>query len=228
MIYGGKDKSGNGNWTSIPTAAIRANGIDYVHYFNMKNWTGWVTNYSGMYRSTDNGMTWEKCQSVNFTSDSNFGQAGYFKKDGYVYMIGTETGRDSNPRLARFAEKDIEDQSLYEYWNRDQKKWIRGDETMATNLFEDTVGELSFAYNTKFQRWIITYFCGKRYEITMRAAAELTGEWSEPKTLATGKDYPQLYGSYIHPAALDGDSLYFLMSLWRPYNVFLMKAELAF
>lgn len=228
LIYGGKDKSGNGNWTSIPTAAIRANGIDYVHYFNMKNWTGWVTNYSGMYRSTDNGMTWNKCQSVNFTSDSNFGQADYFKKDGYVYMIGTETGRDSNPRLARFAEKDIEDQSLYEYWNRDQKKWIRGDETMATNLFEDTVGELSFAYNTKFQRWIITYFCGKRYEITMRAAAELTGEWSEPKTLATGKDYPQLYGSYIHPAALDGDSLYFLMSLWRPYNVFLMKAELAF
>lgn len=228
LIDGGKDKSGNGNWTSIPTAAIHANGADYVHYFNMKNWTGWVTNYSGLYKSLDEGNTWNKCPSVNFTSDSNFGQVGYFEKDGYIYMVGTETGRDSNPRLARFKEKDIENQSRYEYWNKDLKKWIRGDESKATNLFEDTVGELSIAYNTKFKRWIMTYFCKNRYEITMRDASELTGEWSQPKTLASGKDYPQLYGSYIHPAALDGDSLYFLMSLWRPYNVFLMKAELSF
>ena len=33
IIYGGKDSSGNGDWTSIPTAAIRANGIDYVSLF---------------------------------------------------------------------------------------------------------------------------------------------------------------------------------------------------
>ena len=57
IIYGGKDSSGNGDWTSIPTAAIRANGIDYVHYFNMRHWTGWVTNYSGRYKSADNGLS---------------------------------------------------------------------------------------------------------------------------------------------------------------------------
>lgn len=225
LVPGGKDKSGNGNWTSIPTAAIRANGADYVHYFNMKNWTGWITNYSGLYKSTDNGQTWTECSDVNFTSDSNFGQVGYFKKDGYVYMVGTETGRHSNPRLARFEEKDIENQANYEYWNKDQQEWIRGDESKATNLFEDTVGELSVAYNTKHKRWIMTYFCAKKYEISMRDAAELTGEWSAPQTLATGKKYPQLYGSYIHPASLNGDDMYFLMSMWRPYNVFLMKVE---
>ncbi|WP_029904866.1 DUF4185 domain-containing protein [Prevotella sp. 10(H)] len=226
LIPGGKDKSGNGDWTSIPTAAIRANNIDYVHYFNMKNWTGWVTNYSGLYKSTDNGQTWSECPDVYFTSDSNFGQAGYFKKDGYVYMVGTETGRKSNPRLVRFKEKDIEKQYLYEYWNKDKNKWIRGDESEATNLFEDTVGELSIAYNTKYKCWIMAYFCGKRYEISLRCATELTGEWSEPLTLATGRQYSQLYGSFIHPASLDGDELYFLMSMWRPYNIFLMKAEL--
>lgn len=37
IIPAGKDKSGKGDWTSIPTAAIRANGADYIHYFNMKN-----------------------------------------------------------------------------------------------------------------------------------------------------------------------------------------------
>ena len=84
IIYGGKDKSGKGDWTSIPTAAIRANGMDYVHYFNMKNWNGWVTNYSGMYKSTDEGQTWTKCEHVHFSSDSSFGQIGYFKKGRYV------------------------------------------------------------------------------------------------------------------------------------------------
>ena len=29
---------------------LYTSGIDYVHYFNMRNWTGWVTNYSGIYK----------------------------------------------------------------------------------------------------------------------------------------------------------------------------------
>src|SRR5690606_29453492 len=90
IIPAEKDKSGKGNWTSIPTAAIRANGVDYIHYFNMKNWTGWITNYSGLHKSLDEGVSWEQCDQVTFGSDSPFGQVGYFKKDGYVYMIGTE------------------------------------------------------------------------------------------------------------------------------------------
>ena len=69
----GKRLSGNGDWTSIPTAAIRANGIDYVHYFNMRNWTGWITNYSGIYKSADNGLTWAKCKDITFSSYSFFG-----------------------------------------------------------------------------------------------------------------------------------------------------------
>lgn len=227
IVFGGKDASGNGDWTSIPTAAIRANNIDYVHYFNMRNWTGWITNYSGMYKSIDNGQTWAKCENVRFSSNSNFGQGGYFKKDGYVYMIGTQTGRDSNPRLARFKESQIEDQSSYEYWNGATKQWIKSDEDQATNIFNDKVGELSFIYNRKHKKWIIAYFNTDRYNITMRTATEITGPWSEPYELASGKEYAQLYGSYFHPLSADGDNLYFLMSMWLPYNVFLMTAELA-
>lgn len=225
IIYGGKDDSGNGNWTSIPTAAIRANGVDYVHYFNIKSWTGWVTNYSGMYKSEDSGATWTKCDDVVFGASSPFGQAGYFKKDGYVYMMGTETGRDSPARLARFTEMNIENLAAYEYWNG--AGWVKGDETQATVLIDDKVGELSFIYNETHQKWIVAYFNADRYNITMRTATELTGPWSEPYELAAGKQYAQLYGSYIHPLSVTGDSLYFLMSMWLPYNVFLMKAELA-
>lgn len=227
IVYGGKDVSGNGNYTSIPTAAIRANGIDYVHYFNIRNWTGWVTNYSGMYKSVDNGQTWTKCENVSFTSNSNFGQGGYFKKDGYVYMIGTETGRESNARLARFLETDIEVQANYQYWDGTTSQWVKGDESKATNIINGRIGELSFIYNEKHQKWIIAYFNTDHYNITLRLADEITGPWSEPYVLATGAKYPQLYGSYFHPLSVHGDNLYFLMSMWLPYNVFLMKAELA-
>lgn len=227
IVYGGKDGSGYGDWTSIPTAAIRANGIDYVHYFNMKNWTGWITNYSGLYKSVDHGLTWTKCENISFTSYSNFGQGGYFKKDGYVYMIGTETGRDSNARLARFSETDMENRERYEYWSGATGQWIMGDEYKATNIINDKVGELSFIYNNQHQKWIIAYFNADRYNITMRMAADITGPWSEPYELAAGKEYAQLYGSYFHPVSVTGDNLYFLMSMWMPYNVFLMKVELA-
>ena len=226
IIYGGKDQSGNGNLTSIPSAAIRANGADYVHYFNIKNWTGWITNYSGLCKSVDNGQTWSNCENVLFSSGSHFGMAGYFRKEGYVYMIGTRVGRDNPAYLARFKEADIENQDNDEYWNGAAGKWIAGDESRATAIINEKVGELSFIYNTKHKKWIIAYFNADRYNITMRTAEDITGPWSAPYELASGKDYAQLYGSYFHPLSVAGDELYFLMSMWMPYYVFLMKVEL--
>mgnify|MGYP001510277366 FL=1 len=188
---------------------------------------GWITNYSGIYKSVDNGLTWAKCKDITFSSYSFFGQVGYFKKDGYVYMIGTQTGRDSNAKLARFHETDIENKTAYEYWNSFTNQWIKGNENEATVLIEDKVGELSFIYNETHKKWIIAYFNADRYNITMRTAEDITGPWSEPYELANGREYAQLYGSYIHPLSVTGDNLYFTMSMWMPYNVFLMKAELA-
>lgn len=230
IIYGAQDQSGEGDWTSIPTGAICANGIDYVHYMNVMDWhqdSNWTTNYSGLYRSFDSGRNWEKCENMRWDSDSNFGQVGYWKKDGYVYMVGTETGRKSTARVARFKEADMEQQEKYEYWNGNANKWVKGDETEATGLFDDTVGELSVIYHNKSRQWIMTYFCAQRYDITVRYAEEITGPWSEPQELAHGKDFPQLYGSFIHPLSADNDQLYFLMSLWVPYNVFLMRSEIS-
>lgn len=227
IIYSAKDNSGHGDWTSIPTAAIRANGIDYVHYFNMKNWDGWITNYSGLYKSTDNGATWSRCENIEFGANSNFGQAGYFKKDGYVYMIGTRTGRDSPAHVARFQEVDMEYKDRYEFWNGERGEWITGEEDQATVIIDDKVGELSFIYNTKHEKWFIAYFNADRYNITFRTAENITGPWSRPYELAAGSEYAQLYGSYFHPLSVEGDDLYFTMSMWLPYNVFLMKATVA-
>ena len=226
ICYGGKDGSGNGDWTSIPTAAIRANGADYVHYMNIRNWTGWVTNFSSLYKSTNDGATWTRCQDVKFGSTSNFGQVGYFKKDGYIYMVGTITGRDNKPHLARFLEKDIENQAEYEFWNGGG--WIKENEAAATPLFNDIAGELSIAYHPEFEKWILLYFNGTRYDISFRTADHIIGPWSEPKKLVDGWQYAQLYGSYIHRLSLKGDTLYFIMSMWLPYNTYLMSVNLEY
>lgn len=230
IVYGGKDMSGKGNWTSIPTGAIRANSADYVHYMNVRHWnsSNWGTNYSSLYRSGDNGKTWAPVKTVRFGENSNFGQVGFFKKDSFVYMIGTESGRQSSPKLARFRETDIEHQNAYEYWDGTNGKWIKGHEEKATNLFHDATGELSFIYHEKSQLWMIFYFNEKRYEICARYAPDLTGKWSAPQRIAHGKEYPKLYGSYIHPVSVYKDSIYFLMSIWEPYNVFLMRTDLKY
>jgi hypothetical protein len=229
IIYGGKDMSGNGNWTSIPTGAVRANGADYVHYMNVRHWesSNWGTNYSAFYRSDDNGVSWKPVPRVRFGEDSNFGQVGFSKKDSFVYMIGTESGRQSSPRLARFRQKDIEVQDRYEYWNGLKKEWVH-DEEKATNLFEDATGELSFIYHEKSRQWLLLYFNETRAEISARYAPELTAVWSQPQCVAHRNEYPRLYGSYIHPLSAYSDHIYFLMSMWHPYNVFLMRTEIKY
>jgi hypothetical protein len=62
--------------------------------------------------------------------------------------------------------------------------------------------------------------------ILLRAAHRPEGPWSEGVPLVSGRDYPALYGGYLHPGALRGEHIYFTMSQWRPYNVFLMRARI--
>jgi hypothetical protein len=224
ICYSAHITTGNGDYTSIPTAAVHANGAEYVHYMNIKNWDGWVTNNSGLYKSKDNGQTWEKVNKVSFAGESNFGQAGYFKKDGIVYMIATKTGRDHSPYLARFAETDIENTDEYEFWNG--SGWIKGREATAQPLYSDPTGELSFAYMPLLDKWILTYFSSVRYEIALRYANNPEGPWSSPIQVASGSDWPQLYGSFIHPLSTKSNKLYFIMSMWYPYNTYLMSLDL--
>ncbi|MCU7694583.1 DUF4185 domain-containing protein [Haoranjiania flava] len=225
--------------TSIPTGAIRANGIDYVHYMNIYEWSAphgrWLTNFSSVYASYDDGKSWQRKQYLTFKSDSKFSQITYAKRNGYVYMLGTLAGRGAPGYLARFKEKDIENLNTYEYWNGEGKKWIRNDENAATAVIPAPLGEASLLYHEKYKRWILMYIYDynydanpvvKRHAIVYRDAKELTGIWSNIKVLTTSKEYPGLYSPYIHPLENSGDKIYFTMSLWSPYNVFLFRANL--
>ena len=78
----------------------------------------------------------------------------------------------------------------------------------------------------EFKKWILLYFNSTRYDISFRTADHIIGEWSKPQKLVDGWQYSQLYGSYIHPISLKGNILHFIMSMWLPYNTYLMSAEL--
>lgn len=219
---------GTGSFTTIPTAAIHANGAEYVHYMDVRMWGTagkWDTNFSELYMSTDNGRNWQRRREVVFSAKSNFALAAYAKKDGYIYMMGTPSGRFGSAHLGRFLEKDILSPSNYEYLV-DGVHWVKGVERNATPVFEGPVGELSLAYNSHFKKWIVTYLNEDRAAIVMRYANDASGPWSSEYTLVQGWDYPALYNAYIHPLSNSTDEMYFLMSLWHPYNVFLMRADL--
>jgi len=228
VIHSPHITNGTGSHTAIPTAAIHISGVDYVHYMDVRKWGkpgAWITNFSALYSSSDQGRSWYPCKEVRFAATSNFGQVAYAKKDGYVYMIGTAPGRWGAAYLSRFREKDILNQPGYSYWNK-ERGWVLNDEASATPVIDAPAGELSLVYHSRFKRWIVTYLNEKKRQLVMRDAAEASGPWSEEKILATAAEYPGLYGAFMYPVKPDGDELYFLMSMWGPYNVFLMKADL--
>lgn len=223
-------RPGDRAFTPIPTAAICLDGVQYMHYMYWQVGTDDAPeNYSSITRSDDGGLNWRDCKDrIVFDRTSNFGMVGYAERDGWCYMVGTHIGRSTSARLARFRHADILNREKYEYWNGGRRRWVRGDERAATVILDGTVGELSVMYLEKYKRWIVLYFDAERYAVCYRSAARLNGQWSEERVLVSGQDYPQLYGSYIHPATVGSDTLYYTMSEWRPYNVFLMKAAVCY
>ncbi len=215
-------RSSNG-YTAIPSGAIHVKGVDYVHYWDLKSWDGFVTNFASLYQSVDHGRNWTRCTSVYYPGGSKFTCAAYAKKDGYVYIVGTKVLRGALPYLARCREQDMLNQPAYEYWNGTQ--WILNNEAAATPLFNGAMGEASLTFNRYYKVWMLTYLGDRDLEI--RYAHDVSGPWSGPNVLVSTSLYPALYGAFVHPLST-GKEIYFNMSQWVPYNVFFMKAELAF
>ena len=112
---------------------------------------------------------------------------------------------------------------------------MQGNESSATPILQAPIGEASLMYHEGFKRWILMYIYDynhdanpvvNRHAIVYRDTKDLREGWSKIKVLTTSKEYPGLYSPYMHPAMNNGKQIYFTMSLWGPYNVFLMRADL--
>jgi hypothetical protein len=87
------------------------------------------------------------------------------------------------------------------------------------------ISEVSVQWNAHLGRWLMMYLDEQRASVVLRSAASLTGPWGGEQVVVRGTDFPGLYGTFMHPWS-SGPDLYFTMSQWDPYNVFLMHTKL--
>ena len=146
--------------TNIPSAAIYANGENYVNYFSVKSWDTpgrWTTNYSAisMYDeatdkwvlrpSTVRSAGWFRSSTRYRAGDQNFQQAAYVLQPEskvepgaarYVYAFGTPAGRTGSAFLSRVPEGAMTDLGQYEYW--DGASWVRDKPAVAAPIIGDS------------------------------------------------------------------------------------------
>ena len=216
--------------TVIPTAGISVGKRQYVQYMSVNYWGpagSWFTNYSGFAYSDDNGETWKKDPQAVWQNtkawDDNFQMNALVRDHGYVYMIGTPNGRFGNAHLARVPEKQVLTKNAWRYW--DGKTWSSR-VNAAVPIAVGPISEVSVQWNAYLGKWMMMYLDEQRASVVLRSAASLTGPWSGEQVVARGTDFPGLYGTFMHPWS-SGPDLYFTMSQWDPYNVFLMHTKLS-
>nr|WP_144925767.1 DUF4185 domain-containing protein [Paenibacillus bovis] len=226
-------KINNDEMTVIPTAGVTVGNRHYIHYMSVNHWGAagrWYTNYSGIAYSDDNGQNWIKHPTARWHNnktawDNKFQMAAFVKKDGFVYMYGTPNGRFGNIHLSRVPEQQLLNIGAYRYWNGNG--WV-ADQTAAQPVAIGVAGEMSVAYNTHFNRFIMTYLNEDRRAIVMRDAPTPVGPWSGEKILVPGNlTGLGQYNAFMHPLSNNSSTLYFIMSTWHPdYNTRLLKVDI--
>jgi len=235
VIYSGRTSP----ITEIPTGAISVGNRIYAWYMAVDSWNPWTASYGGLAHWQEGDSMFTVVDSFAFPGNGNFGMVAASARtdpagagDDHVYVWGTPAGRLGGVKLARVLPGQITNHDAYQYYGGmagNQPTWIT-DEFAAPYVVAPMVGEMSVMYNEAAQAWTMLYLSAERYAIEMRYAQTPWGPWSSPLTVAHGSEYTQLYGSYMNPLYVenDGETIYFTMSQWDPYDVFLVKARLVY
>ncbi|MEV6334426.1 DUF4185 domain-containing protein [Nocardia vinacea] len=220
------------NWetTTIPTSGFAIGQRQFMSYMSVNHWSRipglWSTNYGGLAYSDDNGRTWVKDQHArwdNFFGLGRFQVAAMVPQGNYVYMFGTPNGRVGMIGLARVPRTEVLNKTAYQYWVGGT--WAPAAENQATPLVLGMASELSVRFDKDTEQWQMVYLDSARSAIVMRTAASPQGAWTDGIQLVSTDDYPKAYGGFIHPWSTSED-LYFTISAWDTYNVYLMHAKL--
>lgn len=212
--------------TVIPTYGISLGDRMVLHYMSVSHWGEpghWDLGKSGLAFSDDDGETWTYDTDAIWPGDSNFSQVAMEEFEGYIYIWGIPGGRYGGVQLARVASENLLDLKVWEYWS--DGSWVQ-EIKRAEQIIPPNVGELSVRWNSYYEKWIMMYLNDPQGLIELRTAEEITGPWSDPMIAARATDYPALYAPYMYPLWNDGPDIYFNMSLFGPYQVFLLKTRL--
>jgi hypothetical protein len=212
--------------TVIPTYGIAVGDRLFLHYMSVSHWGEpghWELGASGYACSDDAGETWTKDDTAMWPGDSNFGQVALEEHDGHIHIFGIPGGRYGGVQHARVTPDALLAIDQYEYWTGSD--WS-ADPAAATIVVPANVGELSVRWNSYYNRWIMMYLNDPAGLIELRTADEITGPWSEPRIAARATEFPALYAPFQFPKWNDGPDIYFSMSMFGPYQVFLMKTSI--
>ena len=227
LVEGHHDSNdGSGEVTKIPTAGWSLESRQFLWFMSVKRWGApgeWEVNYSEIAYSDSDGDSWSP-SGTRWPGNSNFIQVAVAEHSGYLFFWGIPAGRYGGVKLARILPDDVLDRSAYRYF--DGTGWSSAEED-GIILVSPPVGECSVLWNPYLQRWIMMYLNESTASIEVREAREPSGPWSEPWLVAGAIDYPALYGAFMHERYIEneGQTVYFLMSQFGPYNVFLMEVE---
>jgi hypothetical protein len=220
--------------TVIPTSGIAVGGRDYLHYMSVARWGGphgWHTNHGGIAYSDDGGRNWKRPRDARWQNtrggDHPLQLVAFTRHPAdadHVYLLGTPNGRYGDISLARVRLDVVADPGEYRYW--DGSAWV-DDPFAARPVASGPAGELSVQYNAALGCWTALHLDEHRAAIVLRTAGELTGPWTGGEIVVSGREYPALYGGFLHPYGAGRPALYFLMSQWGPYNVMLLRADMA-
>ncbi len=212
--------------TVIPTNGVAVGRRMFLHAMSVRTWGPpgrWECNHALLAYSDDGGERWDTSGGPRWAGDSNFVQVAFVRHDDHVFAFGIPAGRFGGVQLARVSGRQLLDLDAYRYW--DGSSW-QVDARRAETLVPAPVGELSVRWNEALGAWLMAHLDEHRSAIVFRAAPTLTGPWGRAHVVAEAGDYPQLYAPYFVPGLSEGREVHFTMSLFGPYNVFLMRVGL--
>lgn len=216
--------------TTIPTSGFALGDRQYMSYMSIRTWNSvpgtFYTNYGGIAYSEDHGQTWTKDPHArwdNIFGLANFQVSAMVPHGEHVYMFGTPNTRLGAVGLARVATDQLLNTSAYQYWS--EGSWRPVGSAQATPIVDAPAAELSVRYDAGRKVWQLSYLDTAQAALVVREADSPQGVWSGGTPTVSVADHAELYGGFIHPWS-SGRELYFTLSTWNDYNVYLMRATL--
>ena len=217
-----------GQLSVVPDEVFVKDGKTYMHYFATiaeNSADEWTTDYASFAISEDGGKTWTASDKT-WSGAGKFASAGFCNANGYTWMAGTYSGRDTglwaNMHCARIADgKDFTDPAAYEYWVNDGNTFFcEGDENGGGQQMLMTVGpraEPAIIYNPKFDVYMMIYRADSMSALMYvdSKGPDATGRWhwSGEKFLTLDEEVGKLFDPSVLKVEEDGSIIFLATQL---------------
>lgn len=214
--------------TLLPSDVINIDGTLYLHAM----WNEGLGNVlrEQIYKSTNNGQTWQSVQTIPSNYLGGMGELVSWEQgpDGYIYMVSTSFLRKDDVYLTRFRPENIGNYKTWEHLSFDGTTPVWGSEyepILGTNV---RAGEMNLRYIEG--HWVLAMFNEERLAIEVRISDNIERDWNEIKpadVVVHGKggwrdpqtpdNFSQLYGGYIVPGSTIAN-MDLVVSQWNTSN----------